>query len=49
MSFTFIHNTQRPEPTLKKKSNFVCYHAVCVNVSLVVFNVLGVVHDVFSV
>ena len=23
-----IHNTQRPESTLKKKSNSVCYHAV---------------------
>ena len=23
-----IHNTQRPESMLKKKSNFVCYHAM---------------------
>jgi len=23
-----IHNTQRPESTLKKKSNTICYHAV---------------------
>jgi len=23
-----IHNTQRPESTLKKKSNAICYHAV---------------------
>ena len=23
-----IHNTQHPESTLKKKSNFVCYHAM---------------------
>jgi hypothetical protein len=23
-----IHNTQRPESTLKKKSNSICYHAV---------------------
>jgi hypothetical protein len=22
-----IHNTQRPESTLKKKSNSICYHA----------------------
>jgi hypothetical protein len=24
-----VHNTQRPEPVLKKKSNSICYHAVC--------------------
>jgi hypothetical protein len=23
-----VHNTQRPEPGLKKKSNYFCYHAV---------------------
>ncbi|KAL7516737.1 hypothetical protein ACHAWF_000078 [Thalassiosira exigua] len=23
-----IHNTQRPESVLKKKSNSICYHAV---------------------
>jgi hypothetical protein len=23
-----IHNTQRPESTLKKKSNAICYHAI---------------------
>ena len=23
-----IHNTQRPEPMLKKKSNSICYHTV---------------------
>jgi hypothetical protein len=27
-NMSVIHNTQRPEFTLKKKSNFVCYHAV---------------------
>ena len=24
-----IHNTQRPESTLKKKSHFLCYNAAC--------------------
>ena len=24
-----IHNTQHPESTLKKKSNSICYHAIC--------------------
>jgi hypothetical protein len=23
-----VHNTQRPESVLKKKSNVICYHAV---------------------
>ena len=27
-NMSIIHNTQRPESTLKKKSNSVCYHAV---------------------
>ena len=28
-SMSVIHNTQRPESTLKKKkSNYICYHAV---------------------
>ena len=27
-NMSVIHNTQRPESTLKKKSNSVCYHAV---------------------
>ena len=26
---SFIYNNQRPESTLKKKSNYICYHAVC--------------------
>ena len=26
-NMSVIHNTQRPESTLKKKSNSVCYHA----------------------
>ena len=29
-----IHNTQRPESTLKKKSNSVCYHAVRESVAM---------------
>ena len=27
-NMSVIHNTQRPELILKKKSNLVCYHAV---------------------
>ena len=30
-----IHNTQRPESMLKKKSNFICYHAVRESVVMV--------------
>ena len=26
-NMSVIHNTQRPESTLKKKSNSICYHA----------------------
>ena len=29
-----IHNTQRPESTLKKKSNCICYHAVRESVAM---------------
>ena len=29
-----IHNTQRPESMLKKKSNSICYHAVCESVAM---------------
>jgi len=29
-----IHNTQRPESTLKKKSNSICYHAIRVAVAM---------------
>ena len=29
-----IHNTQRPESTLKKKSNSICYHAICESVAI---------------
>ena len=29
-----IHNTQRPESTLKKKSNSICYHAVRESVAM---------------
>jgi hypothetical protein len=28
-NMSFIHNTQRPESTLKKKNLSICYHAVC--------------------
>ena len=27
-NMSVIHNTQRPESTLRKKSNSICYHAV---------------------
>ena len=27
-NISVIHNTQRPESTLKKKSNSICYHVV---------------------
>jgi hypothetical protein len=27
-NMSFVHNTQRPESVLKKKSNSICYHAV---------------------
>ena len=29
-----IHNTQRPDYTLKKKSNYICYHAVRESVAM---------------
>jgi hypothetical protein len=27
-NMSLVHNTQRPESVLKKKSNSICYHAV---------------------
>ena len=29
-----IHNTQKPESTLKKKSNPICYHAIRESVAM---------------
>eukprot|EP00978_Attheya_sp_CCMP212_P018507 scaffold50675_cov69-Attheya_sp.AAC.4 len=29
-----IHNTQRPESVLKKKSNSICYHAIRESVAM---------------
>ena len=29
-----IHNTQRPESTLRRTSNSICYHAICKAVAL---------------
>ena len=29
-----IHNTRRPEYTLKKKSSYIFYHAVCESVAI---------------
>lgn len=33
-NMSVIHNTQRPESTLKKKSNAICYHAVRESVAM---------------
>ena len=33
-NMSVIHNTQRPELTLKKKSNSICYHAVQESVAM---------------
>jgi hypothetical protein len=33
-NMSVIHNTQRPESTLKKKSNSICYHAVRESVAM---------------
>ena len=29
-----IHNSSRPESVLRKKSNSICYHAVCESVAM---------------
>jgi len=33
-NMSVIHNTQRPESTLKKKSNSICYHLVQESVAM---------------
>ncbi|KAL7536852.1 hypothetical protein ACHAXR_007436 [Thalassiosira sp. AJA248-18] len=33
-NMSVIHNTQRPESTLKKKSTSICYHAVRESVAM---------------
>jgi hypothetical protein len=33
-NMSVIHNTQRPEPMLKKKSSSICYHAICESVPM---------------
>ena len=33
-NMSVIHNTQRPESTLKKKSNSICYHCVRESVAM---------------
>ena len=33
-NMSVIHNTQRPESTLKKKSNSICYHAMTESVAM---------------
>ena len=33
-NMSVIHNTQKPESMLKKKSNSICYHAVCESVAM---------------
>jgi hypothetical protein len=33
-NMSVVHNTQRPKPILKKKSNSICYHAVHESVAM---------------
>ncbi len=33
-NMSVIHNTQQPKSMLKKKSNSICYHAVCKSVAM---------------
>ena len=33
-NMSVVHNTSRPESVLRKKSNSVCYHAVCKSVAM---------------
>ena len=33
-NMSVIHNTQRPESTLQKKSNAICYHAIRESVAM---------------
>ena len=33
-NMSVIHNTQRPESTLRKKSNAICYHAIRESVAM---------------
>ena len=33
-NISVIHNTQRPESTLRKKSNSICYQDVCKSVAI---------------
>ena len=33
-NMSVIHNTQRPESTLKKESNSICYHAISESVAM---------------
>jgi hypothetical protein len=33
-NMSVIHNTQRPETMLKKKSNLICYHVICKAVAM---------------
>ncbi len=33
-NMSVINNTQKPESMLKKKSNSICYHAVCESVAM---------------
>ena len=33
-NMSVIHNTQRPESVLKKKSNSICYHAIRESVAM---------------
>ena len=33
-NMSVFHNTTRPESMLKKKSNSICYHAICKSVAM---------------
>ena len=33
-NMSMIHNMQHPDSTLKKKSNSICYHAICEAVAM---------------
>ena len=33
-NMSFVHNTSKPESVSRKKSNSVCYHAVCESVAV---------------
>ena len=45
-NMSVIQNTQRPESTLRNKSNYICYYAVCDYVAMVETNTAHIyTHD----